>query len=229
MFETPLGGADCAIGGQVCVIGVGLVEKSSGIVPFHPRNNPRVAEFCRWEVDGGGNWAAMATAQNFGDKSITLRREVRIDGSRAASVNTVVNTGRESVDIRWFAHPFFPINDDFSCGKISPAVSMPDNAGYEIGGDGEIRMKPGYIWEKGLFHVLYVPLTKLRFTVPHPVVGSVSLKTDYDVVRCAIWGNSRAFSFEPFMQRAIGPGEEASWGVYAEFGTGADADSEARV
>jgi hypothetical protein len=218
MFDIPLGGDDGPIGGQVCVIGVGMVEKSSGIVPFHPRNNPRVTRFCPWDVDVGDDWTVMTAAQRFGDRSITLRREVRLEDSRVASVNTVVNTGGETIDLRWFAHPFFPINNDFSCGKVSPMVSMPENAGYEINGDAEIRMKPSYLWEKGLFQVLYVPLTKLQFIVPHPVVGSVSLKTDYDVVRCAIWGNSRTFSFEPFTQRAVAPDEEASWGVYADFG-----------
>jgi len=222
MFETPLGGENVAIGGQVCVIGVGSVEKSSGVVPFHPRNNPHVTEFCPWEVDKGDDWAIMTAAQNFGGRSITLRREVRLegDGNRVASISSVVNTGGETVELRWFAHPFFPISDDLTCGKISPMASMPDNVGYEIDGDGEIRMKPGYIWEKGLFHVLCVPLTKLCFSVPHPVVGSVVLETDYDVVRCAIWGNSRTFSFEPFMQRSVGPGEEALWGIRADFGDG---------
>jgi hypothetical protein len=217
MFETPLGGEDGAIGDQVCVIGVGLVEKSSGVVPFHPRNNPRVTQFCPWEVDKGDNWAVMTAAQSFGERSITLRREVRLDGSRVVSVNTVFNAGKEIVDLRWFAHPFFPINNDFTCGKISPAASMPDNAGYEIIGGGEIRMKPGYQWERGLFQVIYVPLAKLCFAVPHPIAGSVSLETDYNVVRCAVWGNSRTFSFEPFMQCALVPGKEASWGVYAKF------------
>jgi len=218
MFETPLGGEDGAVGDQVCVIGVGLVEKSSGIVPFHPRNNPHVTQFCKWHVDKGRDWAIMNTAQSFGDRSITLRKEVRLDGNRVAFVNTVSNVGKEAVNLRWFAHPFFPIDDDFVCGKISPMASMPDNAGYEANGDGEIRMKPGYLWERGLFQVLYVPLTKLRFNVPHYLVGSIVLETDYDVVRCAIWGNSRTFSFEPFTQRAVGVGEEASWGIGVEFG-----------
>jgi len=217
MFEVPLGGEDGAIGDQVCVIGVGLVEKSSDIVPFHPRNNPHVIEFCRWDVDNGEDWAVMTTEQYIGNRSIKLRREVRIDGRSVASVNTVVNTGQETVGLRWFSHPFFPINEDLTCGEIIPDASMPDNIGYETR-RGMIRMKPGYLWEKGLFHVLCVPLTKLEFIVPHPVVGSISLKTDYDVVRCAIWGNSRTFSFEPFMQRVVEPGEETAWGVYADFG-----------
>ncbi|MDR2694485.1 MAG: hypothetical protein LBB74_09780 [Chitinispirillales bacterium] len=220
MFETPLGGEDGAIGDQVCVIGVGLVEKSSGIVPFHPRNNPRVTEFCVWYVDNGDDWAIMTAGQRFGERSITIRREIRLQGGRVTSICTVFNIGKETVDLRWFTHPFFPINDDLICGKVSPMVSMPDNAGYELGNDGEIGMKPGYLWEKGLFQVLYVPMTKLRFTVPHPVAGSIDLKTDYDVVRCAVWGNLRAFSFEPFMQCAVKPGEDRSWEFYADFGAG---------
>ena len=218
MFDIPLGGADGPIGSKVCVIGVGDVEKSSGILPFHPRNNPRVTRFCLWDVEVGDDWAVMNAAQRFGDRMITLRREVRLEDSRVASVNTIVNHGYETIDLRWFAHPFFPINNDFSCGKVSPMVSMPENAGYEINGDSEICMKPGYLWEKGLFQVLYVPLTKLQFIIPHHVVGSVSLTTDYDVVRCALWGNSRTFSFEPFTQRAVEPDEEYSWGIYADFG-----------
>jgi hypothetical protein len=217
MFETPLGGEEGAIGDEVCVIGVGLVEKSSDIMPFHPRNNPRVTQFCSWEVDTGGDWAVMTASQRFGDKSIKLRREVRLDGGRVLSVNTLTNTGNEIINLSWFAHPFFPINNDLTCGKIIPAVSMPDNAGYEIDGGGVIRMKPDYPWEKGLFQALDVPPTKLNFTVPHPVVGEISLKTDYDVARCAVWGNSRTFSFEPFMRRAVGPREEASWGVETAF------------
>jgi hypothetical protein len=217
MFETPLGGEDGGIGDQVCVIGVGLVEKSSGIVPFHPRNNPHVTQFCIWYVDKGGDWAIMTTSQRFDGRAITLRREIRLEGSRVSSISTVANIGKESVDLRWFAHPFFPINNDMTCGRITPQASTPDNAGYEMR-DGTICMKADYPWVKGLFHVLCVPLTKLRFTVPHPVVGSIDLKTDYDVVRCAIWGNARTFSFEPFMQRAIVPGEETSWGIYTDFG-----------
>jgi hypothetical protein len=216
MFELPLGGEEGAVGSEVCVLGVGFVEKSSDIKPFHPRNNPGVTRFCEWEIDTGENWVVMAASQRFGDKSVKLRREVRLDGGRIMSVNTVVNTGGVTVDLSWFAHPFFPVNKGLTCGKVIPSVSMPDNAGYEFDGGGAIRMKQGYPWEKGLFQVLDTPSAKLRFVIPHPVAGEISMETDYDVARCAVWGNSRAFSFEPFMRRAVGPGEEASWGVETE-------------
>lgn len=217
MFETPLGGDDGDVGCQVCVIGVGLVEKSSGIMPFHPRNNPRVTQFCSWTVDNSADQVIMTTSQSVGDKSLELRKEVRLDGRRITSAATAVNTGKAVVNIRWFAHPFFPINNDLTCGKVSPPVSVPDNAGYEIRDDGTICMKPDYPWEKGLFQVLDIPLTKLSFVIPHPIVNSIRVETDYNAVRCAVWGNSHTFSFEPFTQHAIKPGETASWGVEITF------------
>jgi hypothetical protein len=242
-FETPLGGADGPVGGGVCVIGVGAVERSSAVEPFHPRNNPRVVAPCKWEVERWGDRAAMTAFQEFGERAITLRREARVVDNRVESVNTIKNTGAATVDLRWFAHPFFPLNGKLTelteltnenanltiakvkpdvglpCGKITPPVTLPENAGYEIGADGMIRMKPGYPWEKGLFQELGVPSPpqKLAFEIPHPVVGSVRVQTDYEVIRCALWANANTFSFEPFVSRVVNPGEEFLWGVSYDF------------
>jgi hypothetical protein len=242
-FETPLGGAEGPVGGGVCVIGVGIVEKSSDIEPFHPRNNPRVIAPCDWEVERWDDRAAMTAFQEFGERSISLRREARVVDNRVESVNTIKNTGALAVDLRWFAHPFFPLNGKLielteltdenanltiakvkpdgglPCGKITPRVTLPESAGYEIDADGMIRMKRGYPWEKGLFQELGVPSQpqKLTFEIPHPIVGSVKVQTDYDVIRCALWANANTFSFEPFVHRAVGSGEEFSWGVSYNF------------
>ena len=236
-FETPLGGADGPVGGDVCVTGVGIVEKSSAVEPFHPRNNPRVKAPCPWEVERWGDRAVMSTSQGFGERSITLRREVRAVDNRVESVNTIKNTGAAAVSLRWFAHPFFPLNGKLTdenenltivkvkysniltCGKTVPPVTLPESAGYEIDTDGMIRMKPGYPWEKGLFQELGVPSPpqKLAFEIPHPVVGSVRVQTDYEVIRCALWANANTFSFEPFVSRVVNPGEEFLWSVSYDF------------
>ncbi|MDR2578531.1 MAG: hypothetical protein LBC70_06970 [Chitinispirillales bacterium] len=219
VFETPLGGDGGPVGGDVCVIGVGIVEKSSAIEPFHPRNNQLVTQPCPWKIEHGANWAVMTASQSFGEKSIRLRREVRLDGSRVASITAVDNIGGTDVNLRWFPHPFFPINAStgLACGKICRPVILPENAGYDMGADGMIRMKPNYPWKKGLFQVLEVPPEKLIFTIPHPVTGLVSLQTDYIVARCPIWANSQTFSFEPFIQRVVKPGGGASWAVSINF------------
>jgi len=218
VFETPLGSDGATVGSDVCVIGVGLVRKSSGIEPFHPRNNPRVTLPCSWNIERGDDWAVMTATQRFGGKSITLKREIRLDGNRVESINTVNNTGLTDVCLRWFAHPFFPLNDNLSCGRINPPAILPENAGYYIDSDGTIRMKPDYPWEKGLFQLLEAQLEKLNFTIPHQVVGNVTVQTDYPVIRCALWANANTFSFEPFTQRAVKPAEETSWRISYIFG-----------
>jgi len=153
------------------------------------------------------------------------------------SVNTIKNTGAVDVGLRWFAHPFFPLNGELTddnanltiakvksgsglpCGRITPPAALPESAGYEIDTDGVIRMKPGYPWEKGLFQELGVPSPpqKLAFEIPHPVVGRVVMQTDYEVIRCALWANANTFSFEPFMRCVVSPGEGFSWGVSYDF------------
>jgi hypothetical protein len=195
------------------VIGVGLVKKTSAIEPFHPRNNPYVTRFCTWDVDAGDNRVVMTTSQSFGERAITLRREVRLDGNRVESVNTVTNTGNAGIGLRWFAHPFLPPNSDLTCGKIHPSAILPESAGYEMRDDGMICMKPNYPWEKGLFQTLDVPPANLDFAVPHPIVNSIRVKTDYEAARCALWGNSRTFSLEPFMHCTVRPAETVSWGI----------------
>ena len=211
VFETPLGGEEQPVGAEVCVIGVGVVKKTSAIEPFHSRNNPRVMEFCSWDIEHGENFTVMSTKQHYKDKSIELKREARVDGKQLVSINSVKNTGGTDITLRWFSHPFFPLNTSFACGKISPNVSLPQSAGYKTDANGMIFMKEDYPWKKGLFQLLDVPDTKLSFDIPHPVCGSVKINCDYNVIRCALWANANTFSFEPFLQCILKAGETREW------------------
>lgn len=223
-FEIPLGGGDCAVGENVCVIGVGLVEKSSDVEPFHPRNNPNVVLYCGWDVERGDDFVVMTTQQIFEDKSIILRREVRLVDSCIKSISTINNVGDTDVRIRHFAHPFFPLNKKFSCGKIDliknntlsyqdKNIKLSDNAGYEIDDGGVIFMKRDYPWERGLFQLIDVPNEKLQFTVAHPIADNIVMQTNFNVVRCPIWANANTFSFEPFFDCVAGIGKNISWGI----------------
>jgi len=127
VFEIPLGGGDESVGAEVCVIGVGTVKKTSGIEPFHPRNNPQVITFCSWDIEHGDNYAVMSTKQSYRDKSIELKREVRVDGKQVVSITNVKNTGESEITLRWFSHPFFPLNTNHACGKISQNINTTPN------------------------------------------------------------------------------------------------------
>ena len=171
---------------------------------------PELVQPCRWEIECGDDWVVMSTRQ----ESIKLRREVRVVDKRVESITTVDNITDVDITISWFSHPFFLLNDNLTCGKIiPPIINLPDNAGYYVDDDGMICMKPEYPWPKGLFQPIDVPAKKLTFTIPHPVVGSVILSTDYSVAKCPIWANKNTFSFEPFIERTVKSGEKTSWMV----------------
>jgi hypothetical protein len=176
---------------------------------------PELAQPCLWEIDRGGDYAVMSARQ----RSIKLRREVRAAGNSVESISTVENVSDNDVGILWFSHPFFPLNEDLTCGKIAPVTAdLPENAGYDIDDCGMISMKKDYPWAKGLFQLIGVPAERLIFEIPHPVAGRLILSTDYDVARCPIWANRNTFSFEPFVERVVRPNEETSWKITLSLG-----------
>ena len=217
VFEALLGGDEEPVGAEVCVIGVGMVKRTSHIEPFHPRNNPHVAEPCSWDIEQAAGCVVMTTEQSYKEKSIKLIREARVDGKRIESISRVQNTGGRDVTLRWFSHPFFPLNSDFECGKISPDAILQKNPGYYMGTGGKIFMTEYFPWRRGLFQLVEVPNVKLNFSIPHPIAGTIKMQTSYSVIRCALWANPNTFSFEPFMQRVLNPEETFEWQVTIEF------------
>ena len=84
---------------------------------------PELVQPCRWDIDIGDDYVIMATTQEL----ITLRREVRVDGNCIKSTTTVKNIRDKEMTIRWFAHPFFPINSesaDDRAGLTSEKVKL---------------------------------------------------------------------------------------------------------
>ncbi|MCL2183572.1 MAG: hypothetical protein FWB85_08905 [Chitinispirillia bacterium] len=172
--------------------------------------SPELVQPCHWDIDKGDDYAAMSTQQ----QSIKLRREVRIAGNRIESATSVENISGDDVPILWFSHPFFPLNPNLTCGKISPPViNLPQNAGYDIDDSGMIRMKPEYPWPKGLFQLIGVCEDKLTFEIPHPTAGQLILATDYPVAKCPVWANKNTFSFEPFIERTLHPSQKTAWTI----------------
>lgn len=170
--------------------------------------SPELAQPCIWDIERGDDYVVMVAAQ----QSIKLKREVRIVDNRIESSTTVTNISDGDVPILWFSHPFFPLNANLTCGKITPPIiNLPESAGYEINAAGMICMKPDYPWPKGLFQLIDICTDKLTFQIPHPTAGELILSTNYPVAKCPIWANKNTFSFEPFIERIIQPNEETSW------------------
>ncbi len=218
-FETPLSGADEPVGGEVLVIGVGKVRKSSGIEPFHPRNNPEVLEFCNWDVHVSSGCVNMLTTHESDGHKLQLERSVEVVENRVVSRSQIVNLGRKDVSFFWFAHPFFPLNQNLSCGNIVPSVELPPNQGYMLSPDGAVFMKKDYPWQKGLFQPLVAQWGKpLEIVSAHPVCGQIKLQVDFPVVRFPLWANANTFSFEPFLEKRVVPGDSYCWSISYMFG-----------
>lgn len=219
MFFTPLGAEETPVGGEVGIIGVGRVRRTSPIEPFYVRHNPEVAEFLSWEVDAGSDAITMHTAQTFRSWAYQLTRQVTLEGRTVHSHTAITSSGEAILPVRWFAHPFFPLTPDRVYCRFSMPVSMPENEGYFIDKAGFICQKPAYDWPRGCYQALTYekPAGGITITQKHPTVGEVNTTTDFAPDFLPVWSNANTFSFEPYFDVKLKQGERAAWRISYTF------------
>ncbi len=215
VFVTAPGGDTAPVGGEVLVIGVGRVMRSSAAVPFHVRDNPAVNEFARWIIDAADDRIVMTTVHSFQGRHIALTRTVRLCGGTVESVTRLENRCGAALPVRWFAHPFFPLTENLQACAFSFPVVMPDNPGYFIDATGFVTMKKDYPWDRGLFLRLggCAGRGRLRVRQSHPLLGEIRAECGFAPADLAIWANSRSFSFEAFYEKMLREDEAAEWGI----------------
>lgn len=223
MFFLALGAETAPLGGEVGCIGVGKVRRTSPVTPFYVFHNREVIEFVRWEVEDRSTenmpTIVMQTEDHFQDWSYHLQREVSLHERAVTSKTTIQNQANIPLPVRWFAHPFFPVPEDNVLCRFSIPVSLPDNPGYFLNQNEFITRKPDYPWQQGYYQPLeYLKEeTKISVEEKHPKTGQVRVKTDFMPSFLPIWGNDRTFSFEPYFDHELIPGEEAGWTIVYEF------------
>jgi len=209
-FATPLTPTkgDPTQGEAVLVLGVGLVDRKSG----------QVQQFCSWTVSQEPGMVAMETTQEFMNWALQMTRVVRLENRTLSSETRVKNTGQGEILIRWYPHPFFPLNENGECCKLSIPVTIPEHSAYALRADGFIVRKLERPWDSGHYQPLgFTVGEKLWALERHPKTGLVGVSYDFSPVFMPIWGNCNTFSFEPSLEQTVVTGQEARWSITYDF------------
>jgi hypothetical protein len=196
---------------EALVVGVGICDLSVSDM------RRSVTSFCAWECAVDARRATMVTQQVYHDWSLELTRSVELTGRTVRSAAHIRNTGRAFIPLRWFPHPFYPQTATDELIKLNLPVSFPENPGYEMREDGYIARK-GWPWDQGYYLPLdHASVEPLVIQQRHPLLGQVSATCSYAPDFFPIWGNPNTFSWEPFLERTLAPGQELRWWIDYDF------------
>jgi hypothetical protein len=194
---------------RVLGIGIGVIDAKADAV----------IERCAWEVTRGEGSLSFRTTQSAGTWTFDLERTLTLAGRTLKSQTVLSNTGKRHVAFLWYPHPFFPLHPSGECCKMNVPVSMPDNPGFELAANGFLRMKHlPWTGNESHFQMLDSPgTTPVSFVQKHPLTSLVTAACDYVPTRIPVWGNRFTFSFEPYYERTMQPGETARWSMTYDF------------
>lgn len=200
------------------IIGVGLVDKRDTTRPYNLFNNAQVLSFCQWQVRQSDTYLRFETTQSFKQWSFRLIREVGLHERSLHSRTTLQNLGEAPVPFRWFAHPFFPLSQDYRCCRVSGLAFLPENPGFKLDNEGYIVMNAEHNWQEGCFlKFAHLNGAHLEAWQRHDQLGEIHTRCDFPLADVAIWANDRTFSFEPFHQHTVLPQGEKHWEISYHF------------
>lgn len=186
-----------------------------GVGAVHMAEN-QVADWCSWDVVVSDMAILMATHHSFRGYEVDLQRTVRVMDRTVRTEVGLHNAGRP-LTFRWFPHPFFPQPECNELVKFNIPVRFPSNPGYAMGPDGFIRRKNAD-WRYGQYQALdHDAAEKLIVLQKHPLLGLVAATCSYAPGLFPIWGNAHTFSWEPFLERSVAPGQSLTWWIDYDF------------
>lgn len=217
-FETAIGYYPSRINDSILVIGVGEVLKTSVNEPFHSCWNPYIHKWSTWTIKTDDYHVKMSTMQHYKGYSLNLVKLVILKDRTVESLTEIENNGINPIPMKWFAHPFFPINADLTCCQLSLPLKIPINNGFSLNSENFICMNSDYKWENGCYQSLDIPWNQqLNVLVHHPLLGISKIKCNFLPTWLPIWANRNTFSLEPFFSKMISPGKSEKWSIKYEF------------
>jgi len=193
--------------GEALIIGIGVCDLPRKIVQ----------SYCDWNIAPASDRVAFMTEQRYETFALSLARTVSLVGRTVRSHTTLGNTGSAAIPMRWFPHPFYPQPDADELLWVNAPVRWRDAAGYTRL-QNEFIARTHWPWTEGhylpLDHDATAPLVLLQ---RHPRLGIVSAACSYVPGFFPIWGNAITFSWEPFFERMVAPGQHVSWWIDYSF------------
>jgi hypothetical protein len=217
-FEIAMGQDSALVGESVCVLGVGEVRRSSSVRPFHVRDNPEVLHFDTWDCRPvNAQTMEFLCQQKWKNREWEIRRTLRLEGRRLISTTEVKQIQGNSMTVRWFSHPFFPLHSEWA-SIFSLEMQVPENPGFFLDGEGRLCRRPDYDWKKGCFQPCALPFgSSWSARQAHPLLGEVKVVGDFPLAYLPVWGNANTFSFEPYLHQTLVPNSSVQWSLSMEF------------
>jgi hypothetical protein len=191
---------------KAMIIGIGLCDMEAN----------KVERFCSWEVLAEESVIRMMTTQQHADYALELYRVIELRGRTVHSAIRLKITGNASVPIRWFPHPFYPQTESDELCRFNIPVGFPENDGFEMAESGFISRK-NWPWKNAFQALDHDAPSNLVVLQKHPVVGLVAATCSYRPGFFPIWGNTKTFSWEPFLERTLFKDQVLDWWIDYEF------------
>lgn len=193
---------------SVLVLGVGLCT----------RDLSSVLRFDDWSVDAQSAHALVCSVTHRLEHiEVRIRRAVTLVGRTVVSSTTVSNLSDDQFAFSWFPHPFFPYPRSAELVRFSTPVSVPEGGVFESSTNGFISRRSAVPPEGEYAALSHRSGRGLNVIQRHPRLGLVAAELDFSPTLLPIWGNDRAFSWEPHHDRSLAAGESASWSVSYHF------------
>lgn len=172
---------------------------------------------CAWQVRRTAGAWHFDTSHLLGPYQLELARHVSLSGRTVRSATRITSHGRGLTPLRWFPHPFFPQPDGPQLCKLNIAVDIPADAGYLLDDAGWIARRGAPVPDGSYAALAMRHAAPLVIAQRHPLIGIITAFCSYTPTTFPIWGNGRTFSWEPFLEQTLAPGQTATWSIDYEF------------
>lgn len=176
-----------------------------------------IVEPCAWAIEQTGSALTFRTTHQHENMTLTLERTVTLTARTIRSATRLGLQGTGIYALRWYPHPFYPHPEGDELIKVNLPVAPITSEAYELGENGFIRRR-GWPWTQGYFLPLdHTPNANLVVLEKHPKLGLIAGVCSYVPTFFPIWGNGQTFSWEPYLERTLGSGQQCDWWIDYEF------------